>query len=379
MLVPFVDLELAHRSVRAAIASALDAVVNSSQFVNGPAVARFEEAFAAFAGARHCVGVASGLDALRLALIALELERGDEVVVPAHTFIATVEAISQAGAAPVLADISEADYCLDPEAAAAAVNGHTRVVLPVHLYGQMADMAALQPIAARHGLEIVEDACQAHGAERDGLVPGAGGTRCGLQLLSGQEPRSLRRRGSRHDAGRRPRRARPRTARARAGREVRPPVRGVDGAPRHDPGGGARAEAPSAGDRGTTSGARPQRPISLCSTASATCGCRTRLRGAARSGISSSFAPLGPMRWRRTSASAASRRDATTRTHPPDGGVRPPRASGRRVPGRRATRARGPVPPVVPRDHRLPAGARGRLDPGLLRWLTARSTTPLTA
>ena len=120
--------------------------------------------------------MASGLDALRLGLLATGLEPGDEVIVPAATFVATVEAVTQAGGVPVVVDISEGDYCLDSEAAEAAVGPRTHSLMPVHLYGQMADMATLEPIARARGLALVEDACQAHGAERAGVRAGATGT-----------------------------------------------------------------------------------------------------------------------------------------------------------------------------------------------------------
>jgi len=173
--VPFLDLGPSHDGLAAALLDDFARLIESGAFTNGPAVAEFEEAFAAYCGSAHCVGLASGLDALRLALIALELERGDEVIVPANTFVATLEAVTQAGGTPVLADVSESDYNLDPEAAEAAVGPRTRAVLPVHLYGQLADLERLSALAERHGLAVVEDACQAHGARRDGRGAGATG------------------------------------------------------------------------------------------------------------------------------------------------------------------------------------------------------------
>jgi len=172
--VPFVDLGRMHAPLKAAILADVGALVDAGAFANGPAVAEFERAFAEFCGTPFAVGVASGLDALRLGLIALGIRRGDEVIVPADTFIATLEAVAQAGARPVLADVSESDYNLDPAAAEAAVTPRTRALLPVHLYGQLSDMRALGALAERHGLLVFEDACQAHGASRDGAVPGVG-------------------------------------------------------------------------------------------------------------------------------------------------------------------------------------------------------------
>jgi dTDP-4-amino-4,6-dideoxygalactose transaminase len=173
--VPFLDLDVMHAPLKSALLEDLAALIDSGAFVNGAQVADFESAFASYWGSAECVGLASGLDALRLALLAVGLEPDEEVVVPALTFAATAEAVIQAGGVPVLADISETDYTLDPAAVEAALTRRSRVVLPVHLYGQMADMAALEPIAAQKGLEIVEDACQAHGALRDGRRAGTTG------------------------------------------------------------------------------------------------------------------------------------------------------------------------------------------------------------
>ena len=150
-------------------------LIDSGAFTNGPHVGAFEAAFAHYCGAKECVGLASGLDALRLGLLAAGIEPGNEVIVPANTFVATLEGVAQARAIPVLADARESDYNLDPAAVEAAITPRTRFIAPVHLYGQMADMRALVEIAERHGLAIVEDACQAHGAERDGLRAGATG------------------------------------------------------------------------------------------------------------------------------------------------------------------------------------------------------------
>ena len=174
--VPFLDLARVNGPLKDAVLRDVAALIDSNAFTNGPQVEQFEQAWADYCGTRYCVGLASGLDALRLALIALELEAGDEVIVPANTFIASVEAITQAGGTPVLVDATDADWNIDVEAAEAAVSPRTRAIMPVHLYGQMADMVALRDLAERHGLAIVEDACQAHGATRDGLRAGAAGT-----------------------------------------------------------------------------------------------------------------------------------------------------------------------------------------------------------
>jgi dTDP-4-amino-4,6-dideoxygalactose transaminase len=173
--VPFLDLAPMHDPLAPAILDDVAGLLKSGAFTNGPQVAEFERVFAAYCGAGHCVGMASGLDALRLALEALHLDPGGEVLVPAMTFVATFEAVSQAGGTPVPVDVSESDYCLDPGGAAAAMGSRTRGLLPVHLYGRVADIEALNALAARHDAFVLEDACQAHGATRGSVRAGTGG------------------------------------------------------------------------------------------------------------------------------------------------------------------------------------------------------------
>jgi dTDP-4-amino-4,6-dideoxygalactose transaminase len=174
--VPFVDLSLVHKPLASRILEDVAELIRTGAFVNGAAVSDFEDEFAEYCGTKTCVGLSSGLDALRLGLLALGLQPGDEVLVPAHTFIATVEAIRQVGARPVLVDIGEADHNIDPEGVEAALTTKTRALVPVHLYGQLADMARLVAIADRAGaIPVLEDAAQAHGAERDGWRAGATG------------------------------------------------------------------------------------------------------------------------------------------------------------------------------------------------------------
>ena len=180
--VPFFDPGPSFSVLKSTLVDEISELIDSGAFINGPQVAAFETAFADYCGADHCVGVASGLDALRLALIAGGLAPGDEVIVPANTFVATLEAVTQAGGVPVLVDVSERDWNIDPEAVEAALTDRTRFLMPVHLYGQMADMRTLREIAARAGIGIIEDACQAHGAERDGLRAGASGLAAGFSF-----------------------------------------------------------------------------------------------------------------------------------------------------------------------------------------------------
>jgi len=174
--VPFVDLAHVNLPLRDQLLTGFSSVLEQGNFVGGSEVESFESAFAAYCGSARCVGTSSGLDALRLGLLAAGLVPGDEVIVPANTFIATFEAVVQAGGRPVAVDVTEVDYNLDIEATEAAVTERTTFLLPVHLYGQMADMRAVRRLAERHGLRVLEDACQAHGAERDGLRAGSCGT-----------------------------------------------------------------------------------------------------------------------------------------------------------------------------------------------------------
>jgi dTDP-4-amino-4,6-dideoxygalactose transaminase len=152
---------------------AFSRVIDGSAFAGGSFVAEFEVDFAAFCRSKHCIGVGNGTDALWLALLAIGVGPGDEVITVSATFIATAEAISYCGARPVFVDIDKETYTLDPTALEAAITPRTKAIIPVHLYGQMADMDAIMAIAGRHGLYVVEDACQAHGAEYKGKRAGS--------------------------------------------------------------------------------------------------------------------------------------------------------------------------------------------------------------
>jgi dTDP-4-amino-4,6-dideoxygalactose transaminase len=171
--VPFVDLRAQYRRLRREVLAAIDDALDSMQLFLGPNVRAFEDEFAAYCGVQHAVGVGSGTDALYLALRACGIGPGDEVITVAHTFIATVEAIVQTGAVPVFVDVDPDTYTLDPTRIEAALSPRTRAIVPVHLYGQMADMGPIMEVAQRHGLLVVEDACQAHGAEYRGRRAGS--------------------------------------------------------------------------------------------------------------------------------------------------------------------------------------------------------------
>src|SRR5438105_2804164 len=141
--IPFVDLQAQYRSIRDDVRRAMDEVLDTSQYILGDAVSRFESAFASYLGVRHAVGVGSGLDALSLALQAVEIGAGDEVILPANTYIATALAVSAVGAKPVLVDCREDTYEIDPDLIEAAITPRTKAIMPVHLYGQAADMTAI--------------------------------------------------------------------------------------------------------------------------------------------------------------------------------------------------------------------------------------------
>jgi dTDP-4-amino-4,6-dideoxygalactose transaminase len=173
MPIPLLDLSAQNGPLRSEILAAIGQVIDGNAFAGGPAVAAFEDSFARFCSTRHAVGVGNGTDALWFALLALGVGPGDEVITVAHTFIATAEAISFCGATPVFVDIDEETYTLDPSRLEAAITPRTKAIIPVHLYGQMADMDAIMAIARRHGLPVVEDACQAHGAAHRGRPAGS--------------------------------------------------------------------------------------------------------------------------------------------------------------------------------------------------------------
>ena len=164
MKVPQFDLKAQYGALREEILAALDRVSRNASFILGAEVAKFEEEFAAFCHAKHCVAVNSGTSALHLALLAAGVKPGDEVITTPNTFIATAEAISYTGAKPVFVDIDPASANIDPKRIEAAITPHTKAIVPVHLYGRPADLDAILAIAKRREIGVVEDACQAHGA-----------------------------------------------------------------------------------------------------------------------------------------------------------------------------------------------------------------------
>jgi dTDP-4-amino-4,6-dideoxygalactose transaminase len=170
--VPFVDLKAQYASIKPEVTAAIDDVLERASFIMGPQVGRFEEEYARFVGTRHCVGVESGTAALKIALEALGIGAGDEVVMPANTYIASALSVSAVGATPVFVDMRD-DYLIDDGAIEAAITPRTKALMPVHLYGQVIPMQPILDVARRHGLRVVEDASQAHGAKWQGRRAGS--------------------------------------------------------------------------------------------------------------------------------------------------------------------------------------------------------------
>jgi dTDP-4-amino-4,6-dideoxygalactose transaminase len=175
MTVPFLDLGAAYREIQAELESVVLASLRSGWYIGGQDVEAFEQEYAAFTETRHCVSVANGLNALHLALVAMGIGAGDEVIVPSNTYIATWLAVSQSGATPIPVEPVESTYNLDPDRIEAAITARTKVILPVHLYGQPADLEPILTLARKHGLRVLEDAAQAHGARYKGRRIGGHG------------------------------------------------------------------------------------------------------------------------------------------------------------------------------------------------------------
>ena len=179
MNVPFLDLKAQYKTIKDEVLPAINEVIENTAFAGGPYVAKFEQAFADFCGVKHCIGVGNGTDALWLSLVALGIGHGDEVITTPNTFIATAEAISLAAAIPIFVDIEEKTHNMNPALLEASITKKTKAIIPVHLFGQPADMDPILEIAKKHGLKVVEDACQAHGAEYKGRKAGSmGDTGC---------------------------------------------------------------------------------------------------------------------------------------------------------------------------------------------------------
>jgi dTDP-4-amino-4,6-dideoxygalactose transaminase len=184
--IPLVDLAFQHRELADEIEAGFRRVIRGTSFVLGPDVAAFETRFAEFIGARHCIGAANGTDALELALRAVGVGPGDEVILPTNSFVATAFAVTRIGATPALVDCDPVHQLLDVDQVEAAIGDRTRAIVPVHLFGQMADMERLEEISNRTGIPLVEDAAQAHGAKRHGRRAGSIGVAAGFSFYPGK-------------------------------------------------------------------------------------------------------------------------------------------------------------------------------------------------
>src|SRR5213075_21055 len=176
MTIPLLDLKLQYAQIKDEVLRVTDEVYSSQMFILGKRVDEFEREFAAYCHSRFSVGVSSGTDALLIALMVLDIQQGDEVIVPAYSFFATAGVVHRLGAVPVFVDISLDDYDIDPAQIEARITPRTTAIMPVHLYGQCAAMDEINAIAKRHGIAVVEDAAQAVGAEYDGKRAGVLGT-----------------------------------------------------------------------------------------------------------------------------------------------------------------------------------------------------------
>jgi dTDP-4-amino-4,6-dideoxygalactose transaminase len=186
MRVPFVDLKAQYASIKDEMDAAILKVVGEAAFVAGRYAAAFEEEFAAYVGTEHCVAVANGTDAIEIGLRSIGVGPGDEVILPANTFIATAEGVSNIGAVPVFVDIDPATYNIDPTNIAEKITARTKAVIPVHLYGLPADMDAVMAVAREHGLLVFEDCAQAHGATFNGKRVGTFGDAASFSFYPGK-------------------------------------------------------------------------------------------------------------------------------------------------------------------------------------------------
>ncbi len=189
-MVKFLDLQQINERYRSRFQDALNGVLDSGWFIMGQSLAKFEEAFAQFCGVKHCIGVANGLDALILVMEAWRelgyMQEGDEVIVPGNTYIASILAVSRAGLKPIPVEPDMNTYLIDPEQVRRAITPRTKAILPVHLYGRLCDMDALGAIAREHGLRILEDSAQSHGAMHNGVRSGALGDASGFSFYPGK-------------------------------------------------------------------------------------------------------------------------------------------------------------------------------------------------
>jgi len=186
MSIPLVNVGRMHQDIRDEIDAAIAGVIDRGDFILGKEVAAFEEEFADYCGVKHCIGVGSGLDALTISLRGLGIGKGDEVIVQANTFVATALAVNHVGATPVLVDHDPETYNLDARRITEAITEKTKAIIPVHLYGQPSDMDDINAIAREHGLMVIEDGCQAHGATYNGRRVGSLADACAFSFYPGK-------------------------------------------------------------------------------------------------------------------------------------------------------------------------------------------------
>jgi len=186
MKIPFLSFESSNKQIKAEILSSFEHFFDSSWYILGDQVKQFEQEYAAFNNVKHCIGVSNGLDALHLALKALDIGNGDEVIVPSNTYIATALAVSYVGAMPVFVEPDINTYNIDPAKIEAAVTSKTKAIMPVHLYGQACEMESIVAIAKKHNLFVVEDNAQAHGATYKGKLTGSWGNINGTSFYPGK-------------------------------------------------------------------------------------------------------------------------------------------------------------------------------------------------
>lgn len=181
-MVPLIDLKIQHQAIAAEVEEAVKRVMNNTAFILSDEMKTFENEFAAYCGAKHGIGVANGTEALFLALLAVGIGQGDEVIVPANTFVATAAAVSHTGATPVFVDCDPSDYCIDVKKISQAITSRTKAIMPVHLYGHPANMNAILEIAKQNGLKVIEDCAQAHGTLYNGKHAGTFGDAAGFSF-----------------------------------------------------------------------------------------------------------------------------------------------------------------------------------------------------
>lgn len=186
MNIPYLDLQRIHKPIRQELEEAYHSVTDNEWYIQGEYCNRFERAFAEYCGVQECIGVGNGLDALRLILLGLGIGAGDEVIVPANTFIATILAVSYVGATPVLVDADQGNYLINPDLIEGYITSKTKAIIAVHLYGRLCDMNTICSIADKHHLYVIEDAAQAHGACCDGKKAGSFGVAAGFSFYPGK-------------------------------------------------------------------------------------------------------------------------------------------------------------------------------------------------